>query len=166
MPQTGPQTELGKRNSSLNSLRHGIFTQHILRCKKERCFYAQLCPLCQNDQNEHLAAIKVGDACPLEAKHYQALADELMLNKQNNSRDLSELEKEMIMTTLQIRRAQMLISLNPEIERSIPSKYPGYNRPALTLGIRYRLELGRKLVKQLTQLYEEQTENHIGSAAS
>lgn len=157
MSQTGPKTATGKRISSLNSLRHGIFTQHILPCKKERCFYAQICPLCRNKQNEILKSIRIGDKCPIEEEYYCKLVNDFRASHPDTDLQLTEHEENIIMTMIQIRRAQMFISLNPEIVRSVPSKFAGYKRPALTLALRYRLDLGRKFIKEITQFYDEQS---------
>ncbi len=155
MYQTGPKTASGKRISSLNSLRHGIFTQHILLCKKERCFYASICPLLQDQHNGRRELLKIGDKCPVEEDYYCKLVNDFKASHPEVGTQLTEREENIIMTMLQIRRAQMLISLDPEIVRSIPSKFPGYTRPALSLGIRYRIELGRRLFKEITQLCDE-----------
>ena len=74
---SGPRTPRGKAVSSLNSLRHGLSSEGFLRCKGERCFYKESCPLLATEEGRSaLKEISYGDPCPVELSLFGILREQ------------------------------------------------------------------------------------------
>lgn len=143
-----------KKRSAANSTKHGVFAQRIMSCRKMHCYYAELCSLCNSKDIE---AISYGDDCPIEADLFREWKQDFVTAAGVPPGTSESILDNIIILMLQIRRTQMMNAIHPDFVRQIPSKFPGYTKPAFTLGVRYRRELSALLSKELMQLTATKT---------
>lgn len=150
---SGPRTERGKRIASLNSLRHGLRTPGLLRCKKDRCFFIERCELLHVEGGQSLLdGTNVGDVCLVELGDYlwfKQRLDEELRKAGVQDEGLSHLYA---MTEVLIERCHKAFGVEPDLVRQVPVKGSCYTRPAESLWVSHLRRLWAKKHDLLEQV--------------
>ncbi|HPC28035.1 MAG TPA: hypothetical protein PKX17_04840 [Candidatus Methanomethylicus sp.] len=136
--KSGPRTEEGKRKSCLNSLKHGLTIDGFLPCKKEGCYFYEVCGLWHSYEGRKiLDATTYGDSCPGEVIAYydirhglarEGICDETWAHM-------------WAMNEVHMVRRRMLSAVDVDIVREVPTGFEGHVRPELALAFRYQDKL-------------------------
>ena len=169
--RSGPITERGKRIASLNSTKHGLRTGGFLPCKKDRCYFRQLCELLQVEGAQSvLESIDYGDPCPIEVEQYVWFRERL--DKELTALGVQDkgLCHVYAMTEILIERCHRLLAIEPDLVRRVPVKSSCYTRPAQAVAFRYMQELWAKkhrlldqIIAYTTGLQSPDLAQHLGS---
>lgn len=154
-----------KKRSAANSTKHGVFTHGIMSCKKIHCYYAELCPLCNLKEKTFNTDISYGDDCPIETDLFKSLKNNFVSAVNVSQEETKNNMENIVILILQIRRAQMMNAINPDFVRQVPSRFPGYTKPAFSLGVRYKRELSALLYKEIAQLIDDFNQKDLENKA-
>jgi hypothetical protein len=136
---SGPRTEEGKRIVGLNPVKHGLTMPGFLPCKKEKCYYFEVCELSKSE--EGLAALKeleYGTPCPQEIVIYLNTKKALEKVLGDKSETLPAL---WAMNEVRMSRRQKYSSVEVSLIRELPFKGTIFSSPALSLALRYHYNL-------------------------
>ena len=151
--RSGPVTERGKKIASLNSTRHGLRAGGFLACKKDRCYFGQLCGLLHIEGGQNvLESIDYGDPCPLEMEQYIWLKESLDKELATVGVQYNELSHAYAMTEILMDRCRKLSAIEPGLVRQVPVKDSCCARPARVIAFRYMQRLWVKKYRLLRQI--------------
>ncbi len=132
---SGPRTERGKRRSSLNSLKHGLATEGFLSCKKEGCYFREVCRFCRSDEGRPVfEAMAYGDPCPVEVAYYYDIRRGLA--REGAADDVWA--HMWAMNEVRMMRRRELSAVDAHLLRDVPADVPGYVRSELAVSFRYQ----------------------------
>lgn len=148
MPKTGPTSPDGKRKSSISALKHGARSPGFLRCKREKCFFFDLCDIVSEYGPEALREIPYGSPCPLELQKYEYLAYGYTAAITSDDPMVIDQLYDLIMLRLLQDRVAMLSAIEGNLIRLLPNSKQGF-----ALGIRYRRDTNPKVFKLLAKVF-------------
>jgi len=152
--KSGPRTPRGKRISALNSLKHGLAAKGFLRCKKETCYFYEVCLLQNTEEGIRiLDSTDYGDPCPAEMLCYYDVRHGLAREGIGDE----SWSHAWAMNEVYMMRRRMLSAVDVHLVRQVPAGCAGYVRPEPAVALRYQDRLHNErdvLVGMLAQLNE------------
>ena len=152
---TGPKTSTGKQAVASNSTSHGITSQKFLRCRKEDCYYFDLCLI-----KEDIDAVPLGVNCPIEVEiFHETVVQYREACSHLKEGERSKVVEELALLEIQEHRCNAAISLEGgkliRYRRIQLSEGGVAFEPDIDIYIRYRLELSAKRLKLMKQIILE-----------
>lgn len=97
---------MNRNQKSVNSLKHGITSNTLLRCRKEHCFYYDICYI-----KEELAEYPYGEVCPIEYAKMQSIKESYEKEFCRANRKQKEIIKDLVIVDLKKMRINNLIAI-------------------------------------------------------
>jgi len=139
--ESGPRTELGKRRSSLNALKHGLTVGGFLPCKKAECHFKDVCGLRNTDEGRRILELTMyGDPCPEEVIYYY----EIRYGLANDGVSDDYWAHTWAMNEVRMARRRKLSAVDIDLIRQVPCGCTGCVRPDFALAFRYQDRLHRE----------------------
>jgi hypothetical protein len=136
------------RPAAMNAMKHGMNNDYILPCKKEKCFFHEVCEMMRQGM---LQDVPYGSPCAMEIATYMDLAEGYAL------KDYKELDniqvamvRSVIMHHIKLNRHAMMTAVEGGVlTRDVPS----WNYGGLALSYRYGVGLHKRLLRYVKYLH-------------
>lgn len=146
----GPKSPHAKQSISTNAVRHGVTSRQLLRCRRDKCIYYELCPV-----SSFLTDLPIGMWCILEVCLYEHLISQYTTADLCNGAT-NTVVSELALIDIRLARCNRALAIQNDsnITRGGGAKAEG--PPTLHPLYRYKNELQGTKLRILQQLHSKE----------